>query len=265
MIHQMEEALYQLRVKKPLILNLTNHVTTDFVANAQLALGALPIMSALEEELEELIRVSSAVYINIGTLDTPFMTLVKKALEVGCQYNKPIILDPVGAGATKMRKEAAQLIAPFSTILRGNASEILALGDASFTAKGVESAHMPSDAKDIASLLALQYQTTVIVSGPVDLITEGHVSREVRHGSSLMQQVTGMGCAMTAVIAAFRAIQEDSFTASVIGAYYFALCGEIASLHHSYAGSFKTALIDQLHKADFALMQTLYDQGAQDV
>ncbi len=260
MINKIEKALANLRKKKPLILCLTNFVTQDFVVNSLLSLGAVPIMSICEDEIEELMRIASSVYINIGTLDNNFISLAKQAIQFAKKNNKPIVFDPVGAGATNIRTQTAQYILPFSSIIRGNASEIMALGDRAFTTHGVEATHTTDDAKEIAKLLASENNMSVIVSGPVDFITNGNKLAQVAFGSPLMQLVTGMGCSMTAVIAAFKAIIQDPFEAGSMAAYYFALCGEAASKNHKSPGTFKIAFLDQLHIPDFAFMREIYDQ-----
>lgn len=257
MLNTIENALNKVRKEKPLILNLTNFVTMDFIANCLLALGAVPIMSVCEEELEELVNLSSAIYVNLGTLDDFFINLSKKAIYLASRHDKPIILDPVGAGATKIRTQTAQDIAFSSTIVRGNASEIMALGEQVYTTKGVESTHTPEDTKSIAINLARQYKNIIAVSGPVDFITDGARTSQIIHGSNLMPLVTGMGCAVTAVIAAFLAVLDDPFVASDIGVHYFSLCGEMTALTYTMPGTFKSAFIDQLYMADFTGMKNL--------
>ncbi len=259
-MNKIEEAIDNLRDQKPLILNLTNLVTMDFVANCLLAIGAAPIMCVYEDELEELVKLSSVIYINIGTLDTGFIHLTQKAIQFATEYKKSIVLDPVGAGATAIRTKISGDIAPFSTIMRGNASEIMALGNTSFIAKGVEAVHTTEDATKIADMLAIDAKTIVAVSGAIDYITDGTRSKKISFGSPIMKNVTGMGCAMTAVIAAMLTVKEHPFEASVIGSQYFALCGELASLNCKHPGSFKSAFIDELHRANFDLMRKLYDR-----
>lgn len=260
MIDKLEKILDDIRKKKPLILNITNFVTMDFIANCLLSLGAAPIMSLFEEELEELVQIASAVYINIGTLDRNFITLAKKTIILAKHYNKPIIFDPVGAGATIIRTQTAQYISSFSTIIRGNASEIIALGSSIQATKGVEATHTTDDAKEIATLLAIKNHTTVIVSGPVDFITNGNKSASLNFGDPIMQLVTGMGCAMTAVIAAFKALIADPFEASLMAAHYFDCCGEIAAFKNKHPGGFRNAFIDQLYTTDFKVIRTAYDK-----
>jgi hydroxyethylthiazole kinase len=259
MIDNMEKALAKVRSQKPLILCLTNFVTVEFVANSLLSIGAAPIMSTCEDEIEELVKMASALYINIGTLDHDFIALAQKAIEITKEHNKPLIFDPVGSGATTIRTETSKFILPFSNFIRGNSSEIIALAGNTHTTYGVEANNTTDEATSIAKRLSLQNNVVVIVSGPVDYITDGNKSIEVPFGSPLMQMVTGMGCSLTAVIAAFASIAEDPFESCVIATHYFALCGQIASKAHKTPGTFKVAFLDQLHNPDFELMRDFYD------
>lgn len=260
MIDKIEKALVDLRKQKPLILCFTNFVTMEFVANSLLALGAAPIMSACEDEANELVKMASALYVNIGTLDYNFIRLAKKAIEIAKEHNKPIIFDPVGAGATAIRTEISKSILPFAKFIRGNSSEIIALADNRQATYGVEAIHTTDEAASIATRLSLKNNAIVIVSGPVDFITDGNKSIKIPFGSPLVQMITGMDCSMTAVIAAFQSSVENPFEAGIIAAHYFALCGEVVSKEHQTPGTFKTAFLDQLHKPDFASMGDLYDQ-----
>ena len=259
-IQNIKKTVNNLKTKKPLILNLTNFVTMDFVANCLLSIGAAPIMCTYEDEIEELINISSAVYINIGTLDDNFIKLVEKVIIFAKQYNKPIVLDPVGCGATKIRTKVASNIAPNCQIIRGNASEIMALGNNSFLTKGVESVHKTEDSTDIADNIAKYTRSTIVVSGATDYITNGSLNKQIKFGSPIMTNITGMGCSLTAIIAAILAVTNEPFEAGVIGAQYFSLCGELVAQKHKKPGSFKSAFLDMLHSPDFYTMRELYDQ-----
>lgn len=182
MIDKMEKALAKVRSKKPLILCLTNFVIVEFVANSLLSIGAAPIMSACEDEIEELVKMSSALYINIGTLDHNFIGLAKKAIEISKKHNKPIIFDPVGSGATTIRTEISKFIFPFTKFIRGNSSEIISLAGNTHTTYGVEANNTTDEAASIAKCLSLQNNAFVIVSGPVDFITDGNKSIQVPFG-----------------------------------------------------------------------------------
>jgi hydroxyethylthiazole kinase len=257
MLHDLEKALLQLRQLKPLVLCLTNQVTMDFMANCLLSIGAAPIMSQDGRELEELIRMSHAVNINIGTLDRSFMERANTTAQLAQKYKKPIILDPVGAGATHVRTASSRALMDFADIVRGNASEIMAISNNANTTLGVESAHQVNDATQSATQLALNHQCIIVVSGEHDVITNGQQEARLTYGSSLMPFITGMGCTLTAVIAAFRAVVPCSFTAARLATAYFTLCGSLAAQKTSAPGSFRTCFIDELYSADFTTMRSI--------
>lgn len=249
MLTKLKNALTSLQSTQPLVLNLTNLVTMDFMANAQLAIGASPLMSVSDNELEELIAVSHAVNINIGTLDTPFIERCVKAAKLAKKYDKPVVLDPVGAGASRQRTEAALRILPDCTILRGNASEILALCNITHQTKGVDSTHSTEEAKQAATHLAKAYNIVVVVSGATDYITDKNLSISFSYGSPLMPRVVGMGCTLTAVIAAFAGSMQDPYQAAMAATLYFSLCGNIAAKAAQAPASFQQAFIDALFQA----------------
>ena len=257
MLYDLEKTLIQLRQLKPLVLCLTNHVTMDIMANSLLSLGAAPIMTQDIRELDELVQMSHAININIGTLDDAFIARAIKTAHLAQQYNKPIILDPVGAGATQIRTTSAHALIPTAKIIKGNASEIMALVDNANKTLGVESSHQVSDATASATMLAKRHQCTVVVSGEKDFLTNGSQEAQLAFGSSLMPLVTGMGCTLTAVIAAFRGIIPDSFKAARLATAYFGLCGSLAAQKTTTPGSFRTFFIDELYRANFAAMREI--------
>jgi hydroxyethylthiazole kinase len=226
----------------------------DFMANCLLSLGAAPIMTQDKNELEELIKISSGININIGTLDNEFCDRIKLAVELAHRLKKPIVLDPVGSGATNIRTSTARDIINSAAIVRGNASEVISLLANENKTLGVESTHQVSDAKDIAIKLAKLHKCTVVVSGARDFISDGVREDNLAFGSELMPLVTGMGCALTAVIAAFMSVTKDAFEASVLGTAYFSLAGSVAGSRSTSPGSFRTNFIDELYKADFKAM-----------
>lgn len=256
-IDEMKSALTLLRTTKPIILCLTNYVTMDFMANCLLALGASPIMSVEESELHELIKISHAINLNIGTLDHAFIKRAHFTVELAKQENKPIILDPVGAGASLMRTQSARDLLPFATIVRGNASEIMALSDNFTKTAGVESLNETQQATSCAINIASSFNCTVTVSGKDDLITDGNRQELLSFGSPIMPLVTGMGCTLTAVIAAFRSVIPDSFTAARLATAYFSLCGNLADAKSKYPGTFRTSFLDELYAADFNAMDNI--------
>ncbi|MCT4635658.1 MAG: hydroxyethylthiazole kinase [Rickettsiales bacterium] len=257
MIDEIENSLENLHKIKPLVLNLTNSVTMDFVANSLLALGAAPIMSEDIREMEELIQISSAVYINIGTLTVEFIERAKFACITAKKYNKAVILDPVGVGATVIRKKTVKEILPFIDIIRGNASEIMAVYGLEAMGLGVESTHQVNDALESAKELALRQDITVVVSGSQDFITDGKREEILSFGSKVMPFITGMGCSLTAVIAAFRALNSDSFESAKLAVAYFSLSGQIAEGSARGSGSFRVEFIDCLNKPNWNKMREL--------
>ena len=257
MLYDLENALMQLRNIKPLILCLTNHVTMDFMANCLLSLGAAPLMSHDKRELEALIKISHAINLNIGTLDHDFIERAHTAIHFAKKYNKPIILDPVGAGASEIRTSTARALMVSADIIKGNASEIMALIDDNHQTLGVESTHKVSDAAHKAIMLARNHACTVVVSGERDLVTSGAQESTLGFGSALMPLVTGMGCTLTAVIAAFRAIIPDTYQAAYLATAYYGLCGNLAAQKTNSPGSFRTFFIDELYAANFTAMKKI--------
>lgn len=251
MIKQIQSSLSLLREKKPLVLCLTNYVTMDFVANSLLALGAAPLMSESIEEIEELVSISHALYLNIGTLNNVFLERAIFAAKIANSLNKPVILDPVGAGASKLRTSAALALLPLANIVRGNASEIISLSGASGSTKGVESSHPVEQAMTIGNALAQNLGKVIVISGPKDFITNGKQSQALPFGSSLMPLITGMGCTMTAVLSAFISDDSDHFQAAIHATAYFGLCGQLAHQQSEVPGSFKQAFINNLFHPDW--------------
>lgn len=241
---RINDALLRIRARKPVILCLTNFVTMDFVANALLALGASPVMIADEREVSDILRISSALYINIGTLSPGFIDLCELAIG---QADIPIVLDPVGSGASLIRTDTMRGFLAKADIVRGNADEILSLVCDDMLTKGVDSsAESYVAAKSVARALSLQSRFTVGISGSVDYITDGEREYEVDLGSPLMPLVTGMGCSLTAAITAFRAVEIDSFEATRMAMTYWAQCGSMCSA--TAPGSFKSEFLDKLYE-----------------
>lgn len=259
MLEEVTKTLTSLRKTKPLVLCLTNYVTMDFMANSLLALGAAPIMSVCDDELEELVRISHAINLNIGTLDADFIARSKLVAALTREYQKPLILDPVGAGASVLRTDTAKDLMKYASIIKGNASEIMALVGDDVRTLGVESANPTQHAQHAARALAENLGCTFVVSGAQDLIVDGTRQEFLAFGSSLMPFITGMGCTLGAVIAAFRSVVPDSYAAAKVATTYFGLCGNLVHEKTGRPGSFRTAFIDELYVADFVAMRRIYD------
>lgn len=261
LIHELETALFALRQSKPLVLCLTNFVTMDLIANSLLALGAAPLMSQSMDELEELVSISHVLYLNIGTLDQAFCERAVAAAKMAKSQNKPVILDPVGAGASRLRTEAAKSLVPYADIIRANPSEMLALANEISETKGVEATRSVKEASFAAKKFAHSLQKIVVVSGPVDLITEGTEEIRLPFGSFLMPLITGMGCTLTAVIAAFAALDLPAYQASLLATAYFGLCGQQSQRQTQEPGSFRQFFVNALFKPDWALFKEFIAAG----
>lgn len=243
------ENLEKVRADKPLIHNITNFVVMNFTANALLASGASPVMAHADNEVEEMVNFAGALVLNIGTLTDSWIDSMIKA---GHQANKngtPVILDPVGAGATTMRTAATKRIMHETSVkvIRGNSSEILALRDEESKTRGVDAIHTVDDAKDTAVILARELGSTLAITGAVDLVTDGERTIKVANGHAMMPYVTGTGCAATALIGAFNAVDDDAVSATATALAFYGLAGEIAGNTCSGPGSFIPALMDALY------------------
>lgn len=256
MFERMLFLLEKIKGEKPLVLNLTNYVTMDLMANCLLAIGAAPIMSYDEREIEELIIISSAININLGTLNTEYLRLAHHATEYAYTKNKPIVLDPVGAGASNIRTQSALEFLPKSTIVRGNASEIIALYDNHEKTHGVEAIHSSNQALHIAKKIILKNKKlTIVISGQQDIILSEKEQICINFGSPTMTLITGMGCTLTAIIAAFCAVCVDAYEASFFATTFFGLCGQQAGRQTSLPGSFREAFINALYAPDLSMMK----------
>ncbi len=245
------ENLKRVREKRPLVHNITNYVVMNYTANALLACGASPVMAHALEEVEEMVAMAGALVLNIGTLSLPWIEAMLKAGKRANALKIPVILDPVGSGATRLRTDSTKRIMEEISIqvLRGNASEVLSLAGekTGSTTKGVDSVHTVDQATETAMSLAQELKTTLAITGAVDLITDGKQVYRVENGHALMGCVTGTGCTATAMIAAFLAVDPDSLEAAATGLSYFGLAGEKAAAQASGPGSFQIALLDALY------------------
>ena len=247
--HRAADNLTKLRRDRPLVHNITNFVVMNFTANVLLAAGASPVMAHAENEVEEMVAHAGALVLNIGTLSDSWIDSMLKAGRRATDLGKPVILDPVGAGATSLRTRTAQRILTETrvSVVRGNASEILALADSDLATRGVDSTSSVNDAATTAQWLARELGTTLAVTGPVDLVTDGNRILTVEGGHALMPSVTGTGCAASALVGAFHAIDPDPLTAAATALAFYGIAGEMAGTAASGPGSFAVALLDILH------------------
>ena len=252
MAQKAAENLRRVRERKPLIHSITNYVVMNYTANALLACSASPVMAHAAEEVEEMVSLAGALVLNIGTLSPPWIEAMLKAGKRANARHIPVILDPVGAGATRLRTDSAKrLIEGLSIqVIRGNASEILSLGGekSGSRTKGVDSVHTVDQAAETAMALAKELKTTLAITGAVDLITDGERVYRVMNGHEMMGRVTGTGCTATVIIGAFLAVDPNPLEAAATGLSYFGLAGEKAAAKTLSPGSFQIALLDALYE-----------------
>lgn len=249
MFEKIKNVVTKIKEEKPLILNMTNEVTMDFIANGLLSLGASPLMSKEQQEIDDLLQLANTVVINLGTLDKKFITLCEYVCSVANQLKKPIVLDPVGAGASHFRTETSlNLINNYDiAVIRGNASEIMSLSGVSIKTKGVDSAAQSDFAMESAQNLSAHYDAVVVVSGKVDIIVEANNIEQLTYGSPLMPKITGTGCLLSAVVGAFHAVEKNRFDASVLATAFYGICGEKAAIEVHGPASFKVKFLDELN------------------
>ncbi|WP_410771573.1 hydroxyethylthiazole kinase [Fontibacillus sp. BL9] len=245
--------LTKMQKAKPLVHNMTNVVVTNFTANGLYALGASPVMAYAPEEVADMAKVAGALVLNIGTLTAE---LVDAMVIAGLSANAngvPVLLDPVGAGATRFRTESALRILRDVKIslVRGNAAEIAHLVGEAREIKGVDAGESGSyDNAVLAVRAAKELGTVVAITGREDVITDGKLCRVISGGDALMTQVTGTGCLLTSVLGAFAAVEQDLLLAGTAGlAFYGTAASRAAERTAAFGpGSFQTAFLDELAK-----------------
>lgn len=244
--------LSRMRETRPLVLSLTNDVVRAFTANLLLAVGAVPAMLADAKEAEEMIgSCASALLINTGTLTHPQADVMRAAVRAAVKREKfPWVLDPVAVGLLSFRTalchELLSLSAP--ALIRGNASEILALAGEKSIPRGPESTAESREAVDAARHLAQCVGSVVLLTGATDYATDGVHTWGIAHGHPLMTRVTGVGCAMGALAAACAASADSPLEAAVGTSVILGLAGEKAAARAPHPGSFAAALLDELDK-----------------
>lgn len=241
-------ALYKIRQKNPLVHCITNYVVANFTANGLLAIGASPVMADEVEEVEEMVSIANAFLINIGTLNTRTLESMIKAGKKANELNIPVVLDPVGVGATSFRKQAVAKILEEVDIqlIRCNPGELAAIAGVSWQAKGVDSGEGEIDVQAAAKEVASKYNCMVIVTGPSDYLTDGESDHWISGGHVLMTQVTGTGCLLSAICAATLSLEGDPISnlKATLSDYKRVADGVSFQL---LLGSFQENILNQLH------------------
>lgn len=237
-----------LKQKAPLVHNITNYVVMNNTANALLAIGASPIMAHARPEMESMMDICQTLVINIGTLDEYWVDSMILAAQHANKLEKPWVLDPVGAGATAYRDEVlTDLLQLKPTIIRGNASEIMALAKHNTTStKGVDSSAESNEAVAAARFLVENYKSAVCISGATDIILNNEQEIRLTNGHELMAKITGMGCSATAIVAAFSAVITDKVEAVTSAMALLGVAGELAAQQSKGPGSLQLNILDKL-------------------
>lgn len=238
----------RVRSIRPLVHHITNTVTINDCANITLAMGASPVMAEAPEEVAEMASLADVLVLNIGTLSTSQVESMLIAGRTANDRGCPVVLDPVGAGATRFRTETVmRLIDRLDiAVLKGNAGEIGTLAGVSAEVRGVDSAGMEGDPGEVCRELAERLGTIVAMSGVVDCISDGTDLILVENGHPLMGRISGTGCMLSSAIGAFGAISDDRLTSTVGAMVVFGLAGERAALKAKGPGSFRFKMIDAL-------------------
>jgi len=246
---RISEILERIHKEKPLIHNITNMVAMNDTANSILAIGALPIMAHAQEEVGEMVKAAGALLLNIGTLTPEQIESMIVAGQVANSLKIPVILDPVGAGATNLRTESALKLQEKVkiNIVRGNFAEISILAGLKGDIKGVESVGSEKNSVEIACSLARKCNQVAIITGKRDIVTDGKIVVEIDNGSPMLRTITATGCMATSLIASFAAVCDDYVLASTGALVCFGLAGERAALKAEGPGTFKLNLFDEIY------------------
>lgn len=256
------ELLNRLKNKKPLIHNITNYVTVNDCANILLAIGASPIMADDLKESADITSIASALVINIGTLNERTIESMIASGRKANELNIPVVLDPVGAGASSFRNETTKRILEEIkiSVLRGNMSEIKFIAGLESETKGVDASEsdLKSDSDEgvrVAKSLAKRFNCTVAITGVCDIVSDGEKSVTIENGTKMLSNVTGTGCMTTALVGGYLGAcetKEDLFIAAISGIVSMGICGEIAEERAGNIGlgSFHMAIIDAVSNLD---------------
>lgn len=252
------ELLTRIREKHPLLHHITNLVVMNDTANATLAIGALPVMAHAKEEVAEMVGAAGALVLNPGTLTPEWVEAMVIAGKRANELNVPIVYDPVGVGATRLRNETGQrfLDELRLAVVRGNSGEVGALAGAGGVVKGVESVEGVKDPVSVAKNLARKYNTVVAITGKRDIISDGTRVMGVDNGHVMLKTITGTGCMATTMVAAFCAVEQDYLVAATAALACYGLAAQSAARRAKGPGSFRAALLDAIYHLTPAQVKT---------
>ena len=246
------DLLDRVRQQKPVVHHLTNWVTIYDCAQVVKTLGASPVMAHAPEEVAEMAQIASALVLNIGTLTVDFVEAMKLAAQSANKKGIPVVLDACGAGATALRdRKCLELLNEVRIdVIKGNASEVARVSGESVKTRGVDATEVSGDLVLLAEKLAAQRKATVVITGKVDITTDGRQTHLVKNGHPLMARVVGTGCMAASVIGAFAAVESDLSLAAACALAIYGIAGEVAAEKASGPASFKERLFDCLYNLD---------------
>jgi len=240
-----------IRDSAPLVHNITNLVVHNDTADAIAAVGGTQITLHNVEEARDAAAACAAIAVNLGTLNDAFLHCARDAVALAASLDRPWVLDPVAAGFTAYRSEAAREFLDLGpTVVKANASEVLALAGRAHGGRGADSVHSVSAAADAASRMARRHGSIVVVSGSDDMITDGTRRAMVSNGRPVMGRMIGAGCMLTSVIGCFLAVSDRPFEAALAAVAYFDVAGELAAERAEGPGTFKPLFIDALYNLE---------------
>ncbi len=245
----------KIKYDSPLVHHITNNVTINDCANATLAIGGSPVMATSIEEVADMVSLADALVINFGTIDTQTFQAMIAASKAANKKGIPVIFDPVGVGATPFRTERAKefLHKVNVSIVRGNATEVYALIGGNAQTRGVDSGEIPISKEELALKVCKDLQTIIVISGELDVISNGEEIVKIVNGDIWLTKVTGTGCMTNSLIGCFSGITNDLFSAAIAGMSVMSLAGERAKTslaENDGIGTFKVRLMDEISLID---------------
>ncbi len=256
----MEKLFELVKAQSPLVHNITNYVTVNDCANVILAVGGSPLMADDEEEVADIVSISKALYLNVGTLNRRTIESMKIAGKRANELGIPVILDPVGMGASRLRNESVNALLETIrfAVIKGNMTEIRAIDQNCRTKSGVDvensdqiTTETIGESIALAKKLANRYSSVVVITGAMDIVTDGERVRTITNGDPMMSKITGTGCMTGSLIGTFVAVDVDrAFDATTIAVSMMGLAGERAAAmardRQEGTSSMKRYLIDQM-------------------
>lgn len=250
MSHEFLTLIDRVREQSPLVHNMTNVVVTNFVANGLLALGASPVMAYAKEEVAEMVSIANSLVLNIGTLREPEVEAMIIAGQAANEKGVPVVLDPVGAGATPYRTNTVKrLLSEVNiSLLRGNAAEVANVIGEEWQTRGVDSGTGEGNITDLARMAAQKLHMTVVVTGKDDVVSNGEESIIISNGHPLLTKVTGTGCLFSSVVGAFASVETNYLLAAAGASAFYGAVAERAILAtgDQHVGTFQMKFLNQL-------------------